>query len=123
MIPVLLVFVLVVVAGARLALADQAVTDAARAGARAASLERTSAAGLTAGRTAAAANLTGAGLACDPTVRVAGNWQTPIGVPTTITTSVECRVRLADLFVPGLPGEVVISSTARSPLDSFRERR
>jgi len=44
------------------------------------------------------------------------------GLPATVTATVSCPVRLADLAVPGLPGTRTVSHTAVSALDTFRER-
>lgn len=122
MVPVLLLFLLVVVAGARIALAQQAVTGAAEAGARAASLERTETAAVSAAVAAVEQDLAGAGLACTARTAVSGQWQLALGQPGTARVTVTCRVRLADLMVPGMPGEIVIERTAESPIDRHRAR-
>lgn len=119
--PALLVFLLVIIAGARIAMAQQAVTVAAQAAARAASLERSGPEAVRAGDVAAHASLADA-VACQPDVTVTGKWDLPIGTPGTATATVTCRVKLSDLAIPGLPGEVVIVRTADSPIDRYRAR-
>ena len=45
-----------------------------------------------------------------------------VGLPAQVTATVSCRVPLADLVVPGMPGSRLLSYTFTSPLDPFRER-
>ncbi len=119
-VPVLLLFLLVIIAGARIALAQQAVAGAAAAGARAASLERTEIAGAAAARDAVQIDLDGAGLTCTPSTTVTGQWHHGLGEAGVVGVSVTCRVRIADLMIPGLPGEIVITRTSESPIDRYR---
>ena len=46
----------------------------------------------------------------------------PAGSAGTTSARVSCTVRLSDLLVPGMPGALHVESTARSTLDSHRER-
>ena len=39
-----------------------------------------------------------------------------------VAATVECRLDLADLSVPGIPGSRLIEATISSPLDTWRER-
>lgn len=119
-VPVLLLFIAVILGGARIAMTQQGVTLAAQAGARAASLERTTTAAIPAGQQAAQHSLAGSSVSCDPTVTLTGNWSLPIGVAGTATASVTCRVALSDLLLPGLPGTIVITRSASSPIDPYR---
>ena len=121
-VPVLLLFVAVVIGGARVAMAQQGVTLAAQAGARAASLERSNAEALPAGQQAARESLAASSVGCTPSVRVSGNWSLPIGVTGTASATVTCRVALSDLLVPGLPGAIVVTRSADSPIDPYRAR-
>jgi len=121
-VPVLLLFIAVVIGGARIAMAQQGVELAAQAGARAASLERTSWEGTPAGRRAAQHSLAGSAVPCAPDVTVTGAWDLPIGVPGAATATVRCRVTLSDLLLPGLPGSIMITRTADSPIDPYRAR-
>lgn len=119
-VPVLLLFLLVIIAGARIALAQQAVAGAAAAGARAASLERVETAGAAAARDAVRVDLDGADLACTPSTSVTGQWHRGLGEAGVVRVTVTCRVRIGDLMIPGLPGEIVITRTAESPIDRYR---
>lgn len=119
-IPALLLFLLVIIGGARIAMAQQSVTVAAQAAARAASLERSAPEAVRAGQLAA--ERSGGTLACQPQVSVTGNWDLPLGTPGTATATVTCRVKLSDLAIPGMPGEIVITRTAESPIDRYRSR-
>lgn len=119
-VPVLLMFLLVILAGARIALAQQAVAGAAAAGARAASLERTEAAGAAAALEAVQIDLAGADLACTPSTSVTGQWHHGLGEAGVVRVTLTCRVRIADLMIPGLPGEIVITRRAESPIDRYR---
>jgi hypothetical protein len=40
-----------------------------------------------------------------------------------VTATVTCKVEVADLAIPGLPGTRTITATASSPVDAYRERR
>ena len=46
----------------------------------------------------------------------------PVGEAGTVAVTVECRLDLSDLSVPGVPGSRVIKATMSSPLDTWRER-
>jgi hypothetical protein len=45
----------------------------------------------------------------------------PVGTPASVGATVTCQVDLAGLL-PGLPGSMSITATVRSPLDTYRER-
>lgn len=122
-IPAVLVFLLVIIAGARVAMAQQSVTVAAQAGARAASLERSGPEALRAGSIAVEHSLRGSGVNCRPDVTITGNWNLPIGTPGSAVATVTCRVTLSDLAIPGMPGEIVVTRTAESPIDRYRSRK
>jgi Flp pilus assembly protein TadG len=47
----------------------------------------------------------------------------PVGQPAEVSVDVSCQISLADLYVPGLPGERTIHEHGISPLDTFRARR
>ncbi len=119
----LLIVALLTVAG-RVNGANAAVEQAATDAARTASIARTSSAAQTAARASAQATLGGQGLQCTGTtvtVDTAG-FAAPPGQPATVTATVTCPVRLADLAVPGLPGTRTVTHTVVSSLDTFRER-
>ena len=121
--PALALFLGLIVAGGRLAVAHQSVEAAGAQAARAASIARTQDEALTAARSAATSALDDQGLNCvtsDVSVDVAG-FATPVGAPASVGVTVMCEVSLADTL-PGLPGTIAVSSTVRSALDTYRER-
>ena len=121
--PALILFIGLIVAGGRLAVAHQAVEATAAQAARSASLARTQADATGAAQASAAATLQAQGLSClSSSVEVdASGFATPAGNPASVGATVTCQVNLADT-VPGLPGSLTISATVRSPLDTYRER-
>ena len=119
----LLIVALLTVAG-RVNGANAAVEQAAAQAARTASIARTASAAQSAALAREQATLAGQGLQCTGTtvtVDTSGFTALP-GQPATITATVRCPVRLADLAVPGLPGTRTVTHTAASSLDTFRER-
>ena len=121
--PALMLFIGLIVAGGRLAIAHQAIEATAAQAARSASLARTQADAVNVAQTSAAATLQTQGLAClSSTVSVdAAGFALPAGTPASVGATVTCQVNLADTL-PGLPGALTISATVRSPLDTYRER-
>ena len=121
--PAFALFVGLIIMGGRIEVTRQAVEAAAFEGARSASLARTQGAAVTSGRAAAADNLNN--LPCTTTgVRVdAAGYNAPLGTTVLVGVTVTCKVGLADLSLPGVPGHRVITETAYSPIDAFRERR
>ncbi|QZN87030.1 TadE/TadG family type IV pilus assembly protein [Cellulomonas sp. C5510] len=121
--PALALFLGLIVAGGRLAVAHQAVEAAAAQAARSASIARTQDEALTSAQAAAVSALGAQGLNCvasDVSVDVAG-FATPAGTPASVGATVTCQVPLADTL-PGLPGSVGVTATVRSALDTYRER-
>jgi Flp pilus assembly protein TadG len=122
--PALILFVGLIVAGGRLAVAHQAVEAAAAEAARSASIARTAGEAVAAAEAAADATLGSQDLTCVSravAVDVAG-FAVPVGTPASVGVTVTCQVHLADTL-PGLPGTLEVTATVRSPLDTFRERR
>jgi Flp pilus assembly protein TadG len=119
----LLIVALLTVAG-RVNGANAAVEQAATDAARTASIARTSGAAQTAATAGAQGTLAGQGLQCTSTTVTVdtSGFAAPPGQPATVTATVTCLVRLADLAVPGLPGTRTVTHTAVSSLDTFRER-
>lgn len=123
LVPAIVMVVGVMVAGGRLAWARGAVADAAHAGARAASLQTSAARAESAAQEITRANLAGVGC-LDETVAVdVTGFQVPAGQPARVTTTVACRVGLADLLVPGLPGSITVHGDGLAVLDTYRGRR
>jgi Flp pilus assembly protein TadG len=112
----LLVFIAVVIhrgVDARLRL-----DDAAHQAARAASMQRSAPAAVTAARATARGALSAAGVVCrsvqvstDTTGLVAGG---------TVTVTVSCQVDLGDALILGVPAQRVLSATASEPVDTWR---
>lgn len=123
--PALILFIGLIVAGGRLAVAHQAVEAAAAEAARSASIARNAVDAVAAAETAAVAALGAQDLTClsrtvDVDVDVAG-FAAAVGTPASVSATITCQVHLADTL-PGLPGSLQVSATIRSPLDTFRER-
>lgn len=121
--PALALFLGLIIAGGRLAVAHQAVEAAAAQAARAASIARTQEAALADAEGAATAALSAQGLNCVASaVSVdAAGFAVPVGTPASVGATVTCQVPLADT-VPGLPGSLPVTVTVRSALDTYRER-
>lgn len=124
LVPCLMIMIGLVVVGGRLWFARAAVDDAAAAAARAASLARTSTQAEHAAGVVARAGLDAADLRCRPvTVDVdTSAFATPPGRSGTVTARVACRVDVADVLLPGVPGRIRLSALGSSALDSYRER-
>ena len=119
--PVMILFVLLVIAGGQVALARQSVQAIAADTARTASLERTAPA-------AKKAALATAHQALDQQVACTSRditldlkaFGTPVGTPASVSATVTCRVET--LGLPGLPS-ITVSATVQSPIDSYRGRQ
>lgn len=119
----LALFALTVLAG-RIVLAGGTVEQVAAAGARAASLARSPAEATTAADSAVHRVVDEQHLQCQTvtiTVDTSG-FTVPLGQPAAVRVAVSCRVRLADLTLPGLPGSRLLADHAASPLDPYRGR-
>ena len=124
-VPAFLLFVLLIVYAGRVAVTRQAVQAAAAEAARAASLARTPTDARRDGAGGAAAALANQSLPCwsqQVTVDTAG-FAAPVGTPASVTATVTCRLDLADLTLPGLPGSRTVTATMTSPIDTYRERQ
>lgn len=124
--PLLAAFILPIVFGGRIALANQAVQTAAADAARAASIARTASDARRQAATWANTSLTNQGLNClhvTVDVNVAG-FSRPVGTPATAQVRVRCDLDTSDLAaLPGIPRSMPIEASMTSPLDTFRERR
>jgi Flp pilus assembly protein TadG len=113
LIPVLLAFLMLVVAFGRFVSARGDVEAAARDAVRAASLERTAGDADAAARATVSATLTRPGCRA-PALSgafVAG------GI---VTVTLTCSVPMADLGLIGVPGSLSINASSAAPLDTFR---
>lgn len=118
--PALLVLLVVVVAGVRMVATRGDLDAAAREAARAGSIATSPAAARIVATDAARAALTDRQLHCPaPKVDVDVTRFAPGG---TVAVTVSCAVGLADLGIPGLPGERTIESRAVAPIDPLAVR-
>lgn len=123
--PTMLIFILVVLAAGRYAMARQAVASAADSAARAASISRTAEGGRAAANEVALASLQGKGVNCvSRTIETdTTGFSAPLGVAASVTTQISCTVNFSDITLPGLPGSAVLNAQGRSVIDAYRERR
>jgi len=124
LVPALLLVVGLLVAGGRLWFARTTVNEAAQTAARAASLSRTAYAATSAGREAGSQSLTTAGLPCRSTsVSInAAAFGVPAGTPSTVNSTVTCRVDFSDIVLPGWPGSIQLIGQGSAALDTYRSR-
>ena len=123
-VPAFLLFVLLIIAAGRLAMARHAVEASAAEAARSASISRTQARAETDGVSGAATSLRNQGVRCTAQ-RVdidTSGFAAPVGTPAKVTATVTCIADLSDLSIPGLPGSRTITATMSSPIDTYRER-
>lgn len=124
-VPMLVLLFGVVVGGARVWLARAGVDQMAGAAARAGSQARTAAEAVAAADALARAQAATDGLRCSAlSVEVdARSLANPPGTPAQVRVTVGCTVPLADVIVPGWPGELALTGTATSVVDSYRGRQ
>jgi Flp pilus assembly protein TadG len=124
LVPALLLVVGLLVAGGRLWFARTTVNDAAQTAARAASLSRSANAAATAGQEAGLQSLTTAGLRCSSTsVSInSAAFRVPAGTPSTVISTVICRVDFSDIVLPGWPGSIQLTGQGSAALDTYRSR-
>jgi Flp pilus assembly protein TadG len=123
-VPAFALFVGLIIFGGRTATTHQSVETAAADAARAASIERTASAARTKAITAATTSLSNQGIDClgvDVMVD-ASQFSRAVGETATVSVTVQCRLDLSDLSVPGVPGSRLIKATQTSPIDTWRER-
>lgn len=123
-VPAFLLFVGLIIFGGRTATTHQSVETAAADAARSASLERTSTSAKTQAISAATTSLSNQGIHCldiDVTVD-ASQFSRTVGEAATVSVTVQCRLDLSDLSIPGVPGSRLIRATSTSPIDTWRER-
>ncbi|MFG3065035.1 TadE family protein [Streptomyces sp. NPDC048231] len=122
--PSLIMFVCLAIAGGRLVTSGTKIDAAAEDAAREASLHRTAASAQQAAHQAATETLTDQGITCASThVTVdTGGLTVAIGQVGTVTVTVNCTVNLSDLLLPGVPGTRTLTSRATSIVDQYRQR-
>lgn len=121
--PAFFLFVVLAVAGARLAMAQQATQAAAADAARSASIARTAPEARAAAQSALTSSLSNAAVRCRSsslTLDTSG-FSRPVGTAASVTAQVTCTIDWAGISVPGLPRTVDASMS--SPLDTYRARR
>jgi Flp pilus assembly protein TadG len=123
-VPAFALFVGLIIFGGRTASTHEALQSAAADGARSASLARDAGAAQVAAQEAATASIANQHIACaGMTVNVdTSDFNKQPGVPGMVAVTVSCRLDLADLAVPGVPGTKVLDATMSSPIDTWRER-
>ncbi|MFI2620517.1 TadE family protein [Streptomyces sp. NPDC018584] len=122
--PGLLIFLCMAIAGGRLVMSGSKVDAAAQDAAREASIHRTVASAEAAARSAATESLSDQGVTCANTsvsVDTSG-LAVPIGQVATVSATVRCTVNLSDLLLPGVPGAKTQQATATSVVDQYRQR-
>ncbi|MFV0429307.1 MAG: TadE family protein [Arachnia sp.] len=121
--PAVVLLILLVIFGGRVALAHQSVQGIAADTARAASLARTQTEARSSANTVAQAGLAQQLPCASHTVDLdLTGFTRPAGTPASVTATVTCRVASGDLGLPGLP-DLTIQATMTSPIDTWRERR
>jgi Flp pilus assembly protein TadG len=122
--PAFMLFVGLIIFGGRTAITHAAVESAAADAARTASIARSASQASQGAQSAGQASLANQGIRClSVTVMVdVSDFARTVGEPGSVTATVECRLDLADLSVPGVPGSRLIEASSNSPLDTWRER-
>lgn len=122
--PALIALMLLMVAFGRVTDAQGAVDAAARAAARAASLERSAGAAQSEAQEAAALSLSRDGVNCHAssvTVDTSG-YALTVGQEASVTATIACTANLSDIGLPGLPGAKTLKASWTSPIDTYRTR-
>lgn len=112
-----------VIAGGRVAIANQAIESVAAEAARSASIARTQGEADAQAAAGAKASLANQDVRCtrsNVTVDTSG-FTVPPGTPASVAATVSCDVDLSDVALPGVPGAITITKTMSSPIDTYRE--
>ncbi|MGW2016832.1 TadE/TadG family type IV pilus assembly protein [Streptomyces sp. NPDC001927] len=123
--PVMIGLLLLMIAFGRVTDADGAVDSAARAAARAASLERDAGTAQARAQAAADRSLAGEGITCQNSTVVidTAGYALDLGVEASVTATIACTANLSDIGLPGLPGAKTLTASWTSPLDTYRGRQ
>lgn len=119
-IPVFFLFVLLAIAGARLAMAHQASQAAAADAARSASIARNPTEARSAAQSAISSSLNSACSRSSLSLDTSG-FNRPVGNAASVTAQVTCTIDWRGIELPGLPRTV--DASVSSPLDTYRARR
>lgn len=121
--PGFLLFILAVVFCGRVAVAGQAVDQAASEAARTASVARSKVEADSTAQAAAENTLRDQDLRCHRlTVQVdTSGFNTPVGTPASVSVVVTCDVQVGDLR-PAITVSRTVTGSASSPLDTYRQR-
>lgn len=122
--PVMIGLLLLMIAFGRVIDADGAVDSAARAAARAASLERDAGSAQAEAQSAATRSLQGDGITCraSSVVTDTAGYSLDTGVEANVTATIACTADLSDIGLPGLPGTKTLTASWTSPIDTYRGR-
>lgn len=126
LLPAFVLFVGLVVGGARVWWAQSTAQSLAHSAARQASISRSAGEATATAEALVRRDIAASGVGCHGGVSVSidtSGFAVPVGRPATVGATVACGVRLSDLFVPGLPGTYTADASARSTLDRYRGRR
>ena len=125
-IPAFLLFVALVIAAGRIAMARQGVQAAAAEASRQASIARTAGDAQVKASALVAQDAAASGLDCGgggPALSLdTSGFGAPVGEAATVMASVSCAVPLSDVLLPGVPGSFEVDATAASTLDRYRAR-
>jgi hypothetical protein len=116
-VPVMILLTMFTVFCGRTASAAIDVDSAAAAAARAAANAPTPASAIAAATSAVAATTAGTAWTCTPSVDT-----TSLRLGGQVTVSIDCRVPLSDLGLPGLSATRVVHASATEPIDTYRAR-
>jgi Flp pilus assembly protein TadG len=119
LLPFVIVMLMLVVAGGRVARGRQLVDQAAQAASRAGSLSITPGGAEQAAQAAAQQSLADAGVSCTSmTVTLDTSQFRPGGQ---VVAHVTCHADLAGLAMAGVPGSVTLDGASASPLETYRD--
>lgn len=122
--PAFVLLLAMLIIGGRVAIAKQAIGNAASEAARSATLSRGEDAATTNAQRAADEYLAEQDLQCRGTPAVTVDlaaFRTDPGTPAEVAVTVSCQVDISGVEIPGL-GDVTLEGSATSPLDVYRER-
>jgi Flp pilus assembly protein TadG len=122
--PALLALLGLVIVAGRIATAGSALEQAAASAARAASIARDARGAEAAAQRSARDSLRDQGVTCQPLTSSldVGGFAVAVGSPASVTVRLRCTVPLADIAVPGMPGQRTVTAQMTSPIDRFRGR-